>query len=232
MRDAQRQKLYDAELSWRRTLDAHRPGSHAEHAPGGVHEIKFATLEEAQDYADFVCKRERLSRVRIEPRKDGAKFTSIFHATSKSAFIRMPTWGMRETVLLHELAHHAADDHMLPSHGVHFANRFAEMVGRHMSQDAEDQLRASYDVHGVRHRPAREYKRIAKYAREIVAGRHGPERMVWVLVAREDQRPLRLLRKLQDVQGSGRTTALVLRREYEESTHLVLARDVMALGKA
>jgi len=117
-------------------------------------QLRFGDMPAMQAYADQVLAsdgvRDRwpgVGPVAIRARKGQAKA----HYESDSATIAIPMqvgWAARESVLLHELAHHLAFDPAAP-HGPQFTRTMCALVECAISPEAALLLRAGYDAVGV-----------------------------------------------------------------------------------
>lgn len=168
-RDDQRGRLYGAESTLRQLMlwSNDTPGAMAA-LPFGVSvplppEAKFGNLESIQRYVETVLTtgsvvatfgrhpvpgvRERRGQQRAHYETDGTR-----HAIAIPD--GRPAWVMRETVVLHEVAHHLDRD-LGDQHGAHgrsFANTFATLLGLVMGPQAELAMRVLYDSADVVHR--------------------------------------------------------------------------------
>lgn len=161
-RDAQRQRVYDAEQATFLTR-----GSmilRANNGLGGttnkVWSRVFETTADVQAYVD-----------RIERSKWAARWfpevmrrTHVIDAPQATRFarggfgrIRLPggsrgdrKWGHVEYIVLHEWAHNMTDDHDCAWHGPEFARVYVDAVERWIGNDAAVRLRAEFRKRGVR----------------------------------------------------------------------------------
>jgi len=163
-RDSQRQKLYDAENGLRRIYDAAVEIGNPVATVGGITltlppEARFASIESIQTYVDRV---RRLPSVEAKyPRAGIPVFVrarqgdSRAHYENARAVIAIPdglgSWAMRETVILHELAHHLAWG---DGHGTRFAAAFLDLLDAVLGPEIELALRVLFDQHQVGYAPA------------------------------------------------------------------------------
>ena len=160
--DSQRTRVYDAEALVRRIFDrsVEHPivdvaGSHLTLPP----ERKFASLASVQSYVEAV---QGLRWVRERwPRAAEPIFVRARAGRSRAHYERYPgviavplheggkAWALRELVLLHELAHHLADDADEPAHGADFTGRMVELVGGIVGDEAAFLLRVTLLESGV-----------------------------------------------------------------------------------
>jgi putative metallohydrolase (TIGR04338 family) len=152
-RDAQRSRVYAAEEAWALRLDAARRGARRAVVGGSAltlpQELRFGTLEDAQRYADQHV--EGLPPVRLRPRKGQA---AAHYAPPDDVALPLPPygepWALRESVLLHELAHHLAfHTHGSADHGSSYTACMLDLVARALGEEAAFALRVDYGEHGV-----------------------------------------------------------------------------------
>jgi putative metallohydrolase (TIGR04338 family) len=120
-RDAQRARVYRAEDAWAARLDAARQGAGLATVGGSrvllPAERRFGTLETAADYARRVLALPALTSVFGIVGVPELRVRAGVRAAHWEApgVIALPVprhgepWALRETVLLHELAHHAGE---------------------------------------------------------------------------------------------------------------------------
>jgi putative metallohydrolase (TIGR04338 family) len=154
-RDSQRARVYAGEEAWSLRLDAARRGAaRAEVAGSSVllpRELQFGTLEAAQAYALRQLAAWDLPPVTLRTRRGQAK--AHWEAPGVIALPvpeRGTPWAMRESVLLHELAHHLAF-HLDGSadHGTRFTARMLELVEGALGPEAALTLRVDWAAAGV-----------------------------------------------------------------------------------
>jgi putative metallohydrolase (TIGR04338 family) len=154
--DRQRSRVYDAEALVRRMFDrsvdypmVDVAGSHLVLPP----ERKFASLESVQRYVDAVL---ALDWVRARwPRALTPVFVRSRAGQSRAHYERLPgiiavplhegghAWALRELVVLHEVAHHLADDVDETAHGGDFTGRMVELVAGIVGEEAAFLLRVT-----------------------------------------------------------------------------------------
>lgn len=154
--DGQRSRVYDAEALVRRMFDrsvdypiVDVAGSHLTLPP----ERKFATLESVQVYVEAVLAlrwvRQRWQRAAAPVVLRARAGQSRAHYERFPGVIAVPlhhagtAWALRELVVLHELAHHLADDAGETAHGADFAGRMVELVGGIVGDEAAFLLRVT-----------------------------------------------------------------------------------------
>lgn len=140
-RDAQRSKVYAAEDELNRVLDDQLDVPVFNLFGSTIIvplERKFADLPSMQRYTDAVLRQP--GRVTLVERKDQSA-ASYSHAHRQ---IRVPVlsapgtahrWAMRETVLLHEIAHHLTLT-ASQAHGPEFTARFMDLLTEHIGPEA------------------------------------------------------------------------------------------------
>ena len=124
-------------------------------------EVRFGSLEAAQRYTDAVrgadtfaatWPRAAAHPLRLRARRGGR--SAHYEAPGTIALHEPPLgtgWSLRELVVLHEIAHHAAT-HDLPAepeHGPGYAGAFVSLVGDTMGPETGLLLTTAYAEHGV-----------------------------------------------------------------------------------
>lgn len=151
-RDSQRSRVYAAEGAWALRLDAARRGARKAVVGGSTltlpEELRFGTLADAQRYADHHLR--DLPAVVLRPRKGQA---AAHYTAPDDVALPLPAygepWALRESVLLHELAHHVAfHTHGLADHGPSYTACMLDLVARAMGEEAAFALRVDYGEHG------------------------------------------------------------------------------------
>jgi putative metallohydrolase (TIGR04338 family) len=141
--DGQRRKVYAAEERlrvWSDTQDV------------SVESIQL-TLTECQEFCDLICEMENVPKVKVRKRQGNR----VTHYQSIDGVIAVAmTWGNRESVLLHELAHHIMTVRhgyeryqRIPAHGSEFAGTFLHLLGYYLPP-LGSQLRKYYRQLGAR----------------------------------------------------------------------------------
>lgn len=153
MTDTQRSRVYDGELRWELRLDAARRGAQQAVVAGSSlvlpQEKLLGSLEAAQQWCDVHL--ADLPPVTVRRRKGQAR---AHYAPPGSIALPVPEhgapWALREAVLLHEGAHHAAfhRDGCL-DHGPVFVRRMLELVEQVLGPEAALALRVDYAEAGV-----------------------------------------------------------------------------------
>lgn len=150
-RDSQKQKLYDAENTFRRrNKDINK---------------EFDSIAEIERYANkwlssaWVVRRwGKQSHIKIVEISG-----DIAHSHRGKDQIELPrAWAWNEIVLLHELCHIVHDYNGGTSHGRYFARSFLEAIAHVFGSEFKKELRRLYIVHGVKCTPRPVYSDEAK----------------------------------------------------------------------
>jgi putative metallohydrolase (TIGR04338 family) len=153
-RDAQRARVYAAEDAWALRLDAARRGAPRATVAGSSvvlpAELRFGTLAAAQAYADDRLP-NGLPPVLLRARKGQAQAHWEEPGTIALPLTRHgEPWALRETVLLHELAHHVAfHSDGSADHGPSYVTAMLSLVNTAMGEQAAFALRVDYAEVGV-----------------------------------------------------------------------------------
>lgn len=160
-RDSQRQKVYDAEWDLRHILDhATEIGNPTVELKGMSltlpPEARFANLESMQEYVDRVVKRmdaelpDGVAALHVRERR-GDRYAHYEKAGKEGPTIAIPmnlgSFALRETIVLHEIAHHLAPGHM---HGPVYASAYIALLGTIMAPEMALAQRIIYDLNGVK----------------------------------------------------------------------------------
>ena len=165
MRDVQRQRVYDAEQQVRRQLELAAAGARTVTVASSTVvlplEVRFGSLEAVQRYCDGVTGsdgfRRRFPRaaatpLRVRPRRGDR--SAHYDAPGVIALHKPPNgpaWSLRETVVLHEIAHHAAHHDLEDeaAHGPGYAGTFLRLVTDSLGPETGLLLTAAFAEHGV-----------------------------------------------------------------------------------
>jgi putative metallohydrolase (TIGR04338 family) len=146
--------VYRAEDAWAMRLDAARRGAvRAEVAGSGVvlpAELRFGTLDAAQAYADAALP-VGTPPVRLRERRGlGQAHWEAPDVVALPVPAYGEPWALRQTVLLHELAHHV-DFHSTGSagHGPSYVAAMLRLVAQELGEHAAFALRVDYAEAGV-----------------------------------------------------------------------------------
>lgn len=153
MSDLRRSAVYSAEDQWSALLD--RGGRVDFHGSALFlrEQLRFGDLAAMQAYADQVLAlpgvqaRFAPAAVTVRARRGATKA----HYEPDTATIAIPMsvgWAARESVLLHELAHHVDFSAAAP-HGLAFTSAMCFLVSAAISPEAALLLRAGYDAVSV-----------------------------------------------------------------------------------
>lgn len=143
-RDADRARVYAAEDQWSAALDR---GGRLEFWGSIVDlpvQLRFGTLEAMQAYVDRLAARHGVTGVGVRHRRGKTK------AHYEDAEIAIPTdarWACRESVLLHEFAHHLAGTQQ--RHGVSYRACMLALVEAELGNVAALVLRVGYEAQGL-----------------------------------------------------------------------------------
>ena len=164
-RDAQRQRLYDAEAQVCRQLAFAARGARTVEVAGSTLtlplEVRFGTLEAAQEYVDAVRRSEafaalfpRAARVPLRVRRRAGGRAAHYEPPDVIALhepAHGAAWALRELVVLHEVTHHGAQHDGLPGppHGPAFAAALVELVGVVVGPEVGLLLTTAFAEHGV-----------------------------------------------------------------------------------
>ncbi|HUR14647.1 MAG TPA: TIGR04338 family metallohydrolase [Mycobacteriales bacterium] len=152
-RDTQRSQVYAAEEAWALRLDAARRGARRAVVAGSAltlpQELRFGSLEDAQRYAEHHL--AGLPPVRLRIRKGQA---AAHYSPPDDLALPLPPygepWALRESVLLHELAHHVAfHTDGTADHGPSYTACMLDLVARVLGEEAAFALRVDYGSHQV-----------------------------------------------------------------------------------
>jgi putative metallohydrolase (TIGR04338 family) len=139
--------VYRAEDQWSALIDRGGPvdffGSTI-HAPV---QMRFGSLEAVNRYVQHVCRSQAVDPPQIRHRKGGSR------AHYANGVIAIPThepWAMRESVVLHEIAHHICISNAgVPLHDRHFTAAMLTLVQDNLGYEAELLLRTGYQAAGI-----------------------------------------------------------------------------------
>ena len=137
--------VYDAEFSFRRILENQYEVPLLKIAGSTVRvsrERKFGDIESAQNYCNLMTKKFNLSPVEVVKGSSDGRY-----ATMGGGVMTLPPFALRESVVLHELAHHYST---VSGHGEMFTAKFVELVHYAMGAEAAFILRVSFYEMGVK----------------------------------------------------------------------------------
>ena len=153
IRDTDRSSCYAAEDQWSAAVNRGGPidffGSHL-HLPV---QLRFGGLDAVTDYVAGLSAMHPLSDpVVVRHRRGDAR------AHYSNGVIAIPSdaqWACRESVLLHEFAHHlvatngTATGNVVPAHGAYFRTTMVALVGRMQTPESALLLRSCYEANGL-----------------------------------------------------------------------------------
>lgn len=143
-RDAARARVYAAEDQWSAALDRGGRvdffGSTLDLRP----QLRFGSLEAMAAYVDGVAVRVGARPVRVRHRRGSTK---AHYVDGEIAIPSQARWACRQSVLLHEFAHHLAG----PEHGhdAEFRGHMLALVEFELGSAAALLLRAGYEAQGL-----------------------------------------------------------------------------------
>jgi len=142
-------------------LDAARRGARRARVAGSTvtlpEEVRFGTLRAAQDYADYhlaLAAGADFDGTEVRLRARRGQLAAHWREPGEIA-LPVPThgepWALRESVLLHELAHHVAFHTQGRSdHGPSYVTTMLALVEQAMGPEAAFALRVDYGEHSCR----------------------------------------------------------------------------------
>jgi putative metallohydrolase (TIGR04338 family) len=153
VRDSQRSRVYAAEDGWSAQLDAARRGAPRATVAGSSvllpSELHFGTLAAAQQYAERVLPAYPAVTVRARKGPRQAHWEPPGTVALPVPEHGQP-WALRESVLLHELAHHAAfHSGGVTDHGPTYRACMLDLVERQLGPEAALALRVAYGEEGL-----------------------------------------------------------------------------------
>lgn len=165
VRDIQRQRLYDAEQQVRRQLDFAAAGARTITVAASTLvlplEVRFGSFDGVQRYIDGVRATEAFQR--LFPKAAAVPVQLRARRHDRSAHYEPPGtialheprrgtgWSLRELVVLHEVAHHAAHHDLAPepAHGPRYAGAFVRLVTDAVGPETGLLLTTAFAEHGV-----------------------------------------------------------------------------------
>jgi putative metallohydrolase (TIGR04338 family) len=146
-RDTHRSSVYSAEDQWSALLDR---GGRVDFFGSTIDvpmQLRFGSLDDVITYATKVTSARGITPVEVRHRKGGTR------AHYSNGVIAIPTnqsWAMRESVVLHEIAHHACV-HTYDSalHDRYFTSTMLDLVETTLGSPVALLLRAGYQANLV-----------------------------------------------------------------------------------
>lgn len=145
MTDHQRAAVYSAEDQWAAAVDRGGPMSFHGSSITMPTQRRFAGLVELGEYVGDVCERHGMTAPMVRHRRGGTRAHY-----EQAGVIAIPTdepWAMRESVVLHELAHHRSSSTL--DHGPAFTAAMLDLVEAELGPEAALVLRTAYLSNGV-----------------------------------------------------------------------------------
>ena len=140
--DRFRQSVYRAEDQWSSVVDR---GGAVDFFGSMVQvptQIRFGNLDDVRTYVEHVCTVHEVVIPDVRHRKGGSR------AHYGAGIIAIPSgypWAMRESVVLHEIAHHiCVQDHASIDHDAHFTTIMLMLVESRLGPEAALLLRTGY----------------------------------------------------------------------------------------
>ena len=141
-RDIHRASVYSAEDQWSALLDR---GGRVDFFGLMIDvptQLRFGNLDDVIAYANDVTSARGITRVDVRHRKGG---TRAHYSNGVIAIPSNQSWAMRESVVLHEIAHHACiDTHNSALHDQYFTSTMLDLVEARLGSPAALLLRAGY----------------------------------------------------------------------------------------
>ena len=149
--DTLRQAVYRAEDQWSALMDR---GGHIDFFGSTITapvQVRFGNVNDVRDYVDRVCRARGIPAIQVRHRRGGTR--AHYEVRADGGVIAVPTdrpWAMRESVVLHEIAHHVAITvHSSAHHDREFTSSMLALVQEFLGHEAELLLRTSYQAAGV-----------------------------------------------------------------------------------
>ncbi len=147
--DRHRGSVYAAEDQWSAILDRGGQVDFFGSQLIAPVQIRFGSLNDVESYVVHVCELQRVAPPRVRHRQGGTRA----HYEVEAAVIAIPTdhvWAMRESVVLHEIAHHicvSVYDSTL--HNQNFTEIMLVLTREQLGHEAELLLRTGYQAAGA-----------------------------------------------------------------------------------
>lgn len=143
--------IYDAERSVQFILDQQFENPLINIARSTIEvpkELKFGDIASVQRYADLVTDRVGCTRVKAVEQSKRASLRAFYRGGEIHFPVQSGRWAMRETVVLHEIAHHITEDWEDP-HGAVFAGNLLDLVETMMGPAAAFIMRVTFHQTGI-----------------------------------------------------------------------------------
>jgi len=145
--DRYRAAVYRAEDQWSASLDRGGPVDFFGSTIDIPAQLRFGRIEEVAIYVQHVCTEIDVEPASVRHRKGGTR------AHYSEGVIAIPTnepWAMRESVVLHEVAHHVCvSTDANASHDGRFTATMLTLVRVRLGHEAELLLRTGYSATGA-----------------------------------------------------------------------------------
>jgi len=145
--DRYRAAVYRAEDQWSASLDRGGPVDFFGSTIDIPAQLRFGHIEEVANYVQHVCTEIDVELAGVRHRKGGTR------AHYSGGVIAIPThepWAMRESVVLHEIAHHVCvSTNANASHDWRFTATMLTLVRIRLGHEAELLLRTGYSAAGA-----------------------------------------------------------------------------------
>jgi len=147
MTDRHRQAVYRAEDQWSALIDRGGTVDFFGSTLQAPVQLRFGRLEEVTDYVEHACAERGITAPTVRHRKGGTR------AHYSDGIIAIPShepWAMRESVVLHEVAHHVCVTGVgSTQHDEHFTCAMLSLVRMRLGHEAELLLRTGYTACGA-----------------------------------------------------------------------------------
>jgi putative metallohydrolase (TIGR04338 family) len=129
---------------------------------------RLETIPEIQNWVDKITasrwwksRYPWIKRIKILPGRgcrNAKAINGVYPEERRQGFdavIKLPCWARTELTILHEVTHIAVDPPLDGGHGREFCRNYLGMVGRWMSQQAQQELRQAFRANKVKWHPKR-----------------------------------------------------------------------------
>lgn len=147
MTDRHRQVVYQAEDQWSALIDRGGPVDFFGSRIQAPVQLRFGRLTDVQTYVQNACAGYEIVAPSVRHRKGGTR------AHYESGVIAIPSnepWAMRESIVLHEIAHHVCVvTSSNTNHDEKFTSTMLALVHQQLGSEAELLLRTGYSAAGA-----------------------------------------------------------------------------------
>jgi len=145
--DRYRAVVYRAEDQWSASLDRGGPVDFFGSTIDIPAQLRFGRIEEVSTYVKSVCSDINVEPASVRHRKGG---TRAHYSNGVIAIPGNEPWAMRESVVLHEIAHHVCvSTDANASHDCRFTATMLTLVRIRLGHEAELLLRTGYSAAGA-----------------------------------------------------------------------------------